>query len=251
MIEMTDIWKSYGPVDALRGASLVITEGRVTALVGENGAGKSTMVKIVSGVERYDRGVFKVDGQVVESVDVRIARRLGIETVYQDLALAEELNVAHNVFLGREIFASGLGKRLRILDRVRMRQETAEILAKLSGNFGPDRLVSELSGGQRQMVAFAKALKWGRQAIILDEPTAALGVEARRVVLDTITKMREAGIGLLLVSHSMPEVFAVADIITVLRHGRTVMTRATNDITMEEVIGFMTGAIDDVKSAYR
>jgi simple sugar transport system ATP-binding protein len=250
LLEARDIVKNYGQVAALQGASFVVGEGEVVALVGDNGAGKSTLVKILSGAEHQDEGEVLFEGQPVELQTPLEARRLGIETVYQDLALAQDLDPAENVFLGREILRSGLLGRLGVLDRRAMRRQTAEAFEGLGvGLRSTSNPVASLSGGQRQGVAVSRAAMWASKVIFMDEPTAALGVVQTRAVLDLIRRVRASGKAVVLISHNMPEVFSVADRIEVLRLGRRVGRFDAANSTMEEIVASMTGALIQEEAA--
>jgi ABC-type sugar transport system ATPase subunit len=243
-VELRGIRKSYGHVDALRGVDLTVHPGQVTALVGDNGAGKSTAVKVLSGVIAPDGGEMRVDGVAERFTSPLEARASGIETVYQDLALAADLDPAANLFLGRETLRSGpLGRWFRFLDFAAMERETEERLRELRIELGPGarRAVDALSGGQRQAVAIARATSWSRKLLILDEPTAALGVQQTEVVFDLVRRMRDRGQAVLVVLHNIPQVFEIADRIAVLRLGQTVGEFATGDTSMGEVVGLMTG----------
>jgi fructose transport system ATP-binding protein len=216
----------------------------VTALVGDNGAGKSTLVKIICGADEPDDGEMLLDGRSVFFQDPSDARRAGIETVYQDLSIAPDLDVATNLFLGRESIKPGVGRLLRIVDRKRMRREARQAVDDLHIRVPSlETRVRYLSGGQRQGVAVARAVMWARKVTIMDEPTAALGVEQTQMVLNLIKRVRNKGIAVLVVSHSLPDVFAVADTIAVLRHGSKVADLNPQTTNMDEVVSFMTGAL--------
>jgi simple sugar transport system ATP-binding protein len=245
LLEARRIEKHFGHVVALRDGSLSLAQDEVHAIVGDNGAGKSTLVKILSGVIRPDGGEVRLDGAPVEIGSPRHARALGIETVYQDLALAEHLDAAANLFLGRELYLPPPLAWLGFLDRKAMRLRAREEMRRLKiGLPSVDQPVAELSGGQRQAVAVARAIAWGRRIVIMDEPTAALGVRESAMVLELIREVRARGLAVVMISHNLPEVFAVADRITVLRLGRTITTLATKDSSLEAVVGMMTGALE-------
>jgi ABC-type sugar transport system ATPase subunit len=243
LIEARGITRSFGRVVALRGADFTARAGEVSAIVGDNGAGKSTLIKILSGALQPDGGEFRVDGVPVRLSSPLEARQLGIETVYQDLALAPSLDVASNLYLGREARLPGILGALGFLDdrlmRRRAQQEMASLQIGLSSVRQP---VLTLSGGQRQAIAVARATTWGKRVVIMDEPTAALGVRESQMVLRLIERIRGAGIAVIMISHSMPEVFEVADSITILRLGRTVRQIRREETTMTDVVAFMTGA---------
>jgi len=235
--------KNYGQVRALRGVSFEAFPGEVTALVGDNGAGKSTLVKCLSGVVQPDSGAIRVDGRDVALTDPLAASGLGIETVYQDLALAPDLTVAENLFIGRELKRSGPLRLVGALDRRAMNRHAREQLDRLRIRIDSvsDRADS-LSGGQRQAIAVARAVAWGRRVILMDEPTAALGVEEQAKVAGLIEEVRRNGIPVLIVSHNIPQVHEICDRIVVLFHGRVVANLDKNDADVEEVVMWITGA---------
>jgi ABC-type sugar transport system ATPase subunit len=243
LIEARGVTKSFGRVVALRGADFAAWPGEVSALVGDNGAGKSTLIKIFSGALQPDGGELFLDGQSIHIASPAEARQLGIETVYQDLALAPSLDVASNLFLGREARQRGLLGAIGFLDdrlmRKRARQEMANLQIGLSSVRQP---VLTLSGGQRQAIAVARAVAWGRRIVIMDEPTAALGIRESRMVLRLIKRIKETGVAVIMISHNLPEVFEVADRITILRLGRTVRQMRREEASMDDVVAFMTGA---------
>jgi simple sugar transport system ATP-binding protein len=244
LLEARGIQKHFGHVVALAEGNFELAPNEVHAIVGDNGAGKSTLIKIISGVYRADGGTLLLDGEPTTIANPREARRLGIETVYQDLALADHLDAAANLFLGREEYLPGLLGRLGFLDRKTMRRRAADEMLRLKiGIKSVDQSVVNLSGGQRQAVAVARAIAWGRRIVIMDEPTAALGVRESSMVLELIKEVRSQGIAIIMISHNLPEVFAVADRITVLRLGRTITTLRTKDTSLESIVGMMTGAL--------
>ena len=244
ILEVEDVQKRFGRVEALRDADFELRNGEVHAIVGDNGAGKSTLIKIISGVYQADAGELRLDGEPIVLHNPREARQLGIETVYQDLALADDLDAAANLFLGREEYLPPPLGSLGFLDRKAMRQRAEEEMRRLKiGISSVDQRVVELSGGQRQAVAVARAIAWGRRIVIMDEPTAALGVRESAMVLELIKEVRNQGLAIIMVSHNLPEVFAVADRITVLRLGRTITTLATAETSLDAVVGMMTGAV--------
>jgi simple sugar transport system ATP-binding protein len=235
--------KSFGHVEALRGVDFDVREGTITALVGDNGAGKSTLIGVLSGVLQPDGGTLSMAGRPIHLSDPHAARAHGIETVFQDLALAPELEPAMNIYLGREIVREGLLGRLAFIDRKRMRQETAERLVQLGIELPRlNRPVSYLSGGQRQAVAIARALIWAKRVLLLDEPTAALGVRQTRMVHDVIRRVRDAGITVLVISHNMGDVMSLTDDIIAMRLGRVAATFRTSETTGDEVVAAITGA---------
>jgi ABC-type sugar transport system ATPase subunit len=242
-VSLRSIRKSYGHVDALRRVDLEVYPGQVTALIGDNGAGKSTAIKILSGAVAADGGEMAVDGVLQRFESPMDARASGIETVYQDLALAADLDPAANLFLGRETLRPGvLGRWFHFLDFAAMERETRERLSELKIDLGRGaRSVDALSGGQRQAVAIARATSWSRKLLILDEPTAALGVQQTEVVFDLVRRVRDSGQAVLVVLHNIPQVFEIADRITVLRLGETVGQFRTSETSMREVVSLMTG----------
>jgi simple sugar transport system ATP-binding protein len=242
LLEARGIAKRYGHVQALDGASFTVLPGEVVALIGDNGAGKSTLVKILSGAMRPDSGEIQVEGEAVRFGSPLDARAHGIETVYQDLALAPDLDAAANLYLGREIY---LVPFLRVLNRSAMRRSAIGAFADLGVEL-PDvsAPVAALSGGQRQSVAVARAVVFASKVIFMDEPTAALGVVQRGRVLDNIRRVRDRGISTVLISHNMPEVLAVADRVEVLRLGRRVAVYNAAEATIDQLVGAMTGSLD-------
>jgi simple sugar transport system ATP-binding protein len=244
LLEARGIVKSFGRVRALRGASFTVYPGEVVALIGDNGAGKSTMVKTLSGVYHPDGGDILFEGRAVTIPTPIAARELGIETVYQDLALAPDLESSANLFLGREATRSGVLGRLGFLDKAQMRRRTEEAFSQLGvGVQDATAAVATLSGGQRQGVAVARAVTWAGKVVFMDEPTAALGVVQTRNVLDLIRRVRDTGLSVVLISHNMPEVIEVADRVEVLRLGERVARFKTAETSMEELVAAMTGAL--------
>jgi simple sugar transport system ATP-binding protein len=244
LLEARNIEKHFGRVIALRDASFSLRPNEVHAIVGDNGAGKSTLIKILSGVHEADAGELLLDGRHVTIANPREARALGIETVYQDLALADHLDAAGNLFLGREELRPPPLSWFGLLDKKAMRTRTVEEMRRLKiGIQSVDEPVLSLSGGQRQAVAVARAIAWGHRVVIMDEPTAALGVRESAMVLELIKEVRSHGLTVIMISHNLPEVFAVADRITVLRLGRTITTLETAETSLDAVVGMMTGAL--------
>jgi D-xylose transport system ATP-binding protein len=232
--------KRFGAVKALTDVDFWVNEGEVVALIGDNGAGKSTLVKLLSGVYSPDSGVIEYDGEPVEIGSPADAQELGIATVFQDLALCDNLDVVANLWLGRELRTS------RTLDEVDMEQQTWTLLRELSAKIPSVRIpMASLSGGQRQTVAIARSLIGDPRIVILDEPTAALGVAQTAEVLNLIERLRERGHGVVLVSHSMADVMAVADRVVVLRLGRNNGVYNIADVTSETLIAAITGAVDN------
>lgn len=245
LLEARDIHKSYGHVRSLQGASLQVYPGEVVALIGDNGAGKSTLTKALSGVMPIDKGQILIEGKPQVFATPQDAREHGIETVYQDLALALDLNPVQNIYLGREIPAPGIFGKLGFMNRSAMLKETQVRFKDLAVNLKDIAgAVGNLSGGQRQGVAVARALIWAKRVVFMDEPTAALGVAQTRNVLSLIRRVRDQGVSVVLISHSMPDVLAVADRIVVLRHGRTVATYVNGEVSSDELVAAMTGSLE-------
>jgi simple sugar transport system ATP-binding protein len=244
LLEARGIVKSFGRVHALRGADFAVNPAEVVALIGDNGAGKSTLVKTLSGVHPPDAGEIRFEGALVTLPSPEAARELGIETVYQDLALAPDLESSANLFLGREVLRPGLLGRFGFLDNAVMRRRTESAFGDLGvGVQDVSAPVATFSGGQRQGVAVARAVTWASKVVFMDEPTAALGVLQTRRVLDLIGRVRESGLSVVLISHNMPEVMEVADRVEVLRLGQRVATFKRGEATMEDLVGAMTGAL--------
>jgi fructose transport system ATP-binding protein len=244
ILEARGLVKRYGHVEALRGADLDLYPNEILAIIGDNGAGKSTLIKALSGALQPDEGEIRLDGEVVHFRSPRDARGAGIETVYQDLAVAPALDIAANIFLGREARRRGLlGSVLRMLDKGAMRREATRHFAELKiGVQSITQAVEDLSGGQRQGVAVARAATWARRLVIMDEPTAALGVKETGQVLDLIRRVRERGLPVILISHDMPNVFELADRITIMRLGKRVAIVTPQSHSMAEAVAIMTGA---------
>lgn len=236
--------KWFGGLRAVHDLSLELYAGQVLALVGDNGAGKSTALKMLAGSLRPDGGSILLDGESVRLANPRAARTLGIETVYQDLALADTLEVVQNVFSGREL------TRFGILRRVEMANLTSSLLEDFKVHI-PNVFaqIATLSGGQRQGCAISRAVSGGSRVLLLDEPTAALGVAERRNVLDLIKHLRDAGIGILIISHNLPDVFHVADRITVLRRGERVGIVRADEVEATDVVAMITGLSDKAAAA--
>jgi ABC-type sugar transport system ATPase subunit len=242
IFEAREITKRFGRVIALRGVSFDLRAGEVHAIVGDNGAGKSTLIKILSGVLQQTSGEVLIDGAAVSLGSPREARAHGIETVYQDLALANHLDASANLFLGREALQPGILGRLGFLDSRTMRRRTSEELRHLKIDIpSVQSPVLGMSGGQRQAVAVARAHAWGSRIVIMDEPTAALGVRESAMVLELIREVRANGVSVIMISHNLPETFAVADRITVVRLGRNVDTLETRNSSVEAIVSMMTG----------
>jgi fructose transport system ATP-binding protein len=246
-LSATGLVKRFGNVEALRGADFELREGEILAVIGDNGAGKSTLIKCLSGAHEPDAGQIRLHGEDVQLKTPLDARALGIETVYQTLAVSPALDIASNLFLGREPRAPGIAGRLfRKLDKKKMRDEATRQMNELGimtiQNI--DQQVETLSGGQRQGVAVARAAAFGSRVLILDEPTAALGVKESSRVLDLIKRVRDNGLPVIIVSHNMPHVFEIADRIHIQRLGRRVAVVTPKTHTMTEVVAIMTGATE-------
>ena len=239
LLELHGVEKSFGAVQVLRGVDLTVQAGRVTALVGDNGAGKSTLVKGMAGIHLFDAGDYLFEGEPVKVTNPKDAAALGIEVVYQDLALCDNLDVVHNMFLGREM------KRLRLVDEDTMEQRARETLDGLSVRTlkSVRTPVASLSGGQRQTVAIARAVLWNSKLVILDEPTAALGVAQTEQVLRLVRRLADRGLGVLLISHNLNDVFEVADDIAVLYLGGMVGQIEAASTTRERVVQAITTGV--------
>ena len=252
-LEVRSLSKSFGAVRAAREVSFEIRRGEVLGLLGDNGAGKTTVVNCVSGGLTPDSGEILIDGSVVSIENPEAAHRLGVETVHQDLSLVDTLDVATNLFLNREhTLRWGLFGWLGWMDRRRMYRESREILDRLSIDIPSVRQpVDKLSGGQRQAVAVGRAVAWGNHIVVLDEPTAALGVEQTRLVLDLIERLKKQGVAVLLVSHNMHDVVKVCDRVVVLRHGLKVgEIESMEGITPRHLVDMITGvALGDLDTA--
>jgi D-xylose transport system ATP-binding protein len=233
---MTHINKSFGPVHVLHDIDFAVYPGEVTALVGDNGAGKTTLVKCIAGIHAIDSGEIRFNGDVVHLHGPRDAAALGIEVVYQDLALCDNLDIVQNMFLGREVVASG------ILDEGDMERRARETLASLSVRTVKSvrQVVSSLSGGQRQTVAIAKSVLWNSKVVLLDEPTAALGVAQTEQVLALVRRLADAGLGVVLISHNMNDVLKVSDRIATLYLGRLAAEVKAKDVTQAQVVELIT-----------
>ena len=244
LLEARKIVKSFGRVHALTGANFTVYAGEVVALVGDNGAGKSTLVKTLVGVHPADSGEILFEGEPVVIHTPQDAREIGIETVYQDLALAAEIDPAANMFLGREVLRDGPLGKLGFLDKAEMRRRSEEAFRNLGVRIQDTTApVANMSGGQRQGIAISRAVTWASKVVFMDEPTAALGVVQTRNVLEQIKRVREQGLAVVLISHNLPEIFEVADRIEVLRLGERVARLRPSDVSMEDVVSAMTGAL--------
>jgi fructose transport system ATP-binding protein len=246
VIEACKLVKRYGHVTALDEADFEVLPGEILAVIGDNGAGKSTLIKALSGALIPDSGQIFVDGQLVHFSNPIDARRHGIETVYQDLAVAPAMTIAENLFLGREVTRGGwLGSLLRLLDKKKMQADASAHMKDLQiGIRSMKQAVETLSGGQRQGVAVARSAAFARHVVIMDEPTAALGVKESNMVLDLIRRVRERGLPVILISHNMPHVFEVSDRIHIQRLGRRAALVRAKDIKMSDAVAIMTGALE-------
>ena len=244
VLEARNIVKRYGHVTALDGANLELRAGEVLAIIGDNGAGKSTLIKVLCGAVIPDEGEVLLDGMPVHFRSPLDPRKLGIETVYQDLAVAPALDIATNLFLGREVRCRGvLGSWFRLLDKRRMKREAQKEMEELKFRLPSiDSAVEDLSGGQRQGVAVARSAIFARRLVIMDEPTAALGVRESGEVLNLIRTIRDRGLPVILISHNMPHVFELADRIHIMRLGRRVALTTPQRHSMSEAVAIMTGA---------
>ena len=245
LLELRGINKSFGAVQVLHDVDLTVRSGRVTALVGDNGAGKSTLIKGVAGIYPFDSGDYVFEGETVHVHNPKQANALGIEVVYQDLALCDNLDIVQNLFLGRESLSGAF------LDEITMEERAAETLAGLSVRTVKSirQKVASLSGGQRQTVAIARAVLWNSKLVILDEPTAALGVAQTEQVLQLVRRLADRGLAVILISHNMNDVLAVADDIAVLYLGRMTAQVEAKDVTHSQVVELITGGAHEGKAA--
>ncbi|MDC9822718.1 ATP-binding cassette domain-containing protein [Devosia sp. ZB163] len=245
VLEARNIARHFGAVTALADASLQLYPREVVGLVGDNGAGKSTLLKILSGIVAPSAGEIVIDGRPVVLKRAQDAMDAGIETVYQDLALVDTMSAYQNVYLGREeLSANPLKRFFNLVDDRRMRERAREVLDALQVKIPSINVsVKGMSGGQRQCLAIARALLWGRRIVILDEPTAALGVRETGQVLEVIRDLRKHDVSVIIVSHNMQQLMSVADRITVMRLGRSIATRTVKDTEVNEIVGLITGAI--------
>lgn len=242
------VYKHFAGVVALSEGNFDLRSNEVHAIVGDNGAGKSTLFKIMSGAIQPDAGQILVDGRAVTIPNPNAARKYGITTVFQDLALVDHLDAAANMYLGREKLRPPPLSWFGILDKPAMRKRAAEEVRRLRVSIkSVDQLVMGMSGGQRQAMAVARAVAFGSRIVLMDEPTAALGVRETAAVVDLIQQLRSEGLSVMMISHSLPDVFKVADRVTILRLGRTVTTMGTNETSLSDIVGVMTGAYHDPK----
>jgi ABC-type sugar transport system ATPase subunit len=248
MLSVKNLVKRFGGLTAVNQVSLDLHPGEVVGLVGDNAAGKSTLIKCVSGVYQADEGEVFFQGQRTHFARPIDARRAGIETIYQDLALAGNLGVSANIFMGREVKRNYLGGLVHTLNETFMDTESQRVLDSLDIHFANfEEKIEKLSGGQRQAVAIARAVYWQAKLMIMDEPTNNLGVVEQRKVLDLIGKLRDQGVPVVLISHTMPDVFAVTDRIVVMHRGRKVTEKRTSETNSQEIVQYMVGALDDTR----
>ena len=243
LLSVRDVRKRFGGIEALRGVSFDIEAGSVVALVGDNGAGKSTLMKTITGVYRADAGSISLLGNDIGTLGTGEIRRLGVEMIYQDLALARQQTVASNIFLGREPVRKLFGLPIGLIDRAAMEREARRMIERLGARIPSIHVqVGRLSGGQQQSVSIARALTFEPKLVIMDEPTAALAVREVGHVLDLVRELRNQGIGVILISHRLTDVFAVSDRIVALRQGEVIADERTADTTMNDVVAHIVGA---------
>jgi ABC-type sugar transport system ATPase subunit len=243
LLELSNVQKHFGPVQALAGVTFAIDGGEVVGLVGDNGAGKSTLMKTITGVHVPDAGTIRFDGTLLNGREPGEIRALGVEMIYQDLALARMQDVASNIFLGREPTRRVFGTPLRMIDRACIEREAEAMIRKLGARLpSVQYIVGQLSGGQQQSVAIARALTFNPKLVIMDEPTAALAVREVEHVLDLIRELKRQGIAVILISHRLNDVFAVCDRIIALRQGKVVADEAVARTSMNDVVAHIVGA---------
>ena len=243
LLELDDVRKNFGAVEALRGVTFAVAAGEAVALLGDNGAGKSTLMKTITGIHQPSGGRIAFDGHDLAGSDTGRIRGLGIEMIYQDLALARQQDVASNIFLGREPTRRLLGLPIRMIDRARIEREAQAMITRLGARVPSVRyLVGNLSGGQQQSVAIARALTFSPKLVIMDEPTAALAVREVEHVLDLVRELKRQGIAVILISHRLTDVFAVCDRVVALRQGQVVADEAIADTSMNAVVAHIVGA---------
>lgn len=244
ILKAEGISKHFGGIHALENVDLELYEGEVLGLVGDNGAGKSTLIKIISGVIQKDSGEIYFEGKKVDINSPIDAKKLGIETVYQDLALVDEFDVPSNIFLGREIvYKNLLGRLFKILNNKKMYKESEELMGKIKVDLGSlNKEILYYSGGQRQAVSLSKIVYWGKKIAILDEPTAALGVRESKIALELVKTLKDHGISIIIISHNLQHVFSIVDRIMVLRRGQRIGIRNAHEASADEIVSLITGA---------
>ena len=248
LLSIRKMTKRFGGLVAVNEVSWDVYPGEVVGLLGDNGAGKSTLIKCISGVYQADEGEIYFEGRRSHFARPIDARREGIETIYQDLALANNLDVGANIFLGREVRKSYLGGLVRMLDEPLMLRESRVALEGLEIHFpNLEQPIENLSGGQRQAVAIARAVYWDAKLMIMDEPTNNLGVPEQHKVLELIRKLRDQGVPVILITHTLPDVFAVSDRLIVMHRGRKVTEKRTTETNTQELVQYMVGALDDTR----
>jgi ABC-type sugar transport system ATPase subunit len=248
LLSIRKMTKRFGGLVAVNEVSCDVYPGEVVGLLGDNGAGKSTLIKCISGVYQADEGEIYFEGRRSHFDHPIDARRQGIETIYQDLALANNLDVSANIFLGREVKKRYLGGLITMLDEEEMLQESQAALKSLEVHFPRFKQpIDSLSGGQRQAVAIARAVYWDAKLMIMDEPTNNLGVPEQHKVLDLIRRLRDQGVPVILITHTLPDVFAVADRLIVMHRGRKVTEKKTSETNTPELVQYMVGALDDTR----
>jgi simple sugar transport system ATP-binding protein len=245
-VSVRDVTKSFGHVQALRGASLEARAGEVLVVFGDNGAGKSTLMNVIAGVHQPDSGQLMIGGEESSGATIAHAQQLGVQTVFQDLALAPDLSVAENMFLGHELVRRGRLLPLLTLDRAKMVEIATDALKQLSIQLPNAAVpVSMLSGGQRQAVAVARAVMWARLVVLMDEPTAALGARQSDIVCDTIRATAARGLAVIVVSHDILRMLATADRVAIMRQGQIVHDGPTDELSVRDVVAIMVGQEDD------
>ncbi len=250
VLTIKNMFKRFGGLVAVDDVSFDVYPGEVVALLGDNGAGKSTIIKCISGVYQAEQGEIYFEGKLVDFSHPSEARRHGIETIYQDLALANNLDVSSNIFLGREIEKNLLASPIKVLDNTFMLDEAHKAMDSLDINISDySQAIENLSGGQRQAVAIARAAYWNAKLMIMDEPTNNLGVPEQQKVLGLIRKLRDEGVPIILISHTLPDVFAVSDRLIVLHRGRIVTEKKASETNSQEIVQYMVGSLDDSKQA--
>jgi ABC-type sugar transport system ATPase subunit len=248
ILSIRNLTKRFGGLTAVYKVNWDVYPGEVVALLGDNGAGKSTLIKCVSGVHQAEEGEIYFEGRLSEFAHPMDARRRGIETIYQDLALANNLDVGANIFLGREEKKLYFGGLIRTLDEQKMLREAKATLESLEIHFPSlTQPIENLSGGQRQAVAIARAIYWDARLMIMDEPTNNLGVPEQHKVLELIRRLRDQGVPVILITHTLPDVFAVSDRLMVMHRGRKVTEKKTSETDTQELVQYMVGALDDAK----